>query len=66
MAEPNLSRGERKATEELKKNRKIVIKLAGKGNAVIIMDRDQYLWEGQRQLAVAQHYCPMSELFTHK
>lgn len=31
MAEPNLSRGERKATEELKKNR----------NAVIITDRDQ-------------------------
>lgn len=53
---PNLSVNEETAVRELQKNRRIVIKPADKGNAVVIMDRDQYLWEGQRQLAVAEHY----------
>lgn len=46
MVEPNLFVGEKKAINELKRNREIIIKPADKGNAVVVMNRDQYMWEG--------------------
>lgn len=46
----NLTKTETLALKELMKNRDIVIKPADKGNAVVILDRSQYLWEGYRQL----------------
>lgn len=55
----NLTRGERKALLELQRNRNIIIKPADKGNATVIMDKSQYIWEGQRQLAVKEHYCTL-------
>lgn len=58
---PNLSIEEKKALRELQKNNNIVIKPADKGNAVVILDRDQYVWEGQRQLAVVEHYRPLEK-----
>ena len=57
----NLTRTERKALLELQRNRDIIIKPADKGNATIIMDKKQYIWEGQRQLAVKEHYCTLEE-----
>lgn len=52
----NLTLSESKALGELQKNHKIIIKPADKGNAVVIQDRDRYIWEGERQLAVSDHY----------
>lgn len=57
----NLSKSERKAIHELKNNCDIVIKPADKGNAVVIMSKTDYLWEGKRQLSVTEHYCSLTE-----
>lgn len=34
----------------------MVIKPADKGSAVVVMDREQYLWEGKRQLQDTNYY----------
>lgn len=57
----NLSRTEKRALIELQKNKNIIIKPADKGNAAVILDKAQYIWEGQRQLAVTDHYCALQE-----
>lgn len=41
----NLTPGEERALEDLKRDRSIVIKPADKGNSVVILDRDQFLKE---------------------
>ena len=53
---PNLTEGEIKALKALRNNSGIVIKPADKGSAVVIMDRDQYLLEGYRQLNNKEYY----------
>lgn len=60
LEKPNLSKHERKALKELQ-NKQIFIKPAHKGNAVVLMDREQYIWEGQRQLKAAKHTTPLNE-----
>lgn len=61
----NLTREEYRALGELKKNKDIVIKKADKGSSLVIMDRDNYVREGVRQLTMADHYKPCdSEKFT--
>ncbi len=50
--EPNLTRGEEGALNLFKNNTDIVIKPADKGNAVVLFDRKDYLWEG---MAVREH-----------
>ncbi|XP_013855711.1 uncharacterized protein LOC106511508, partial [Austrofundulus limnaeus] len=57
----NLSRDENKALEELMKNRNIIIKPADKGSAVIIMDKEQYLYEGYRQLNDTNYYLKLTK-----
>ena len=52
----NISPGERLAIRELKDNNKIVIKPADKGSAVVILNREDYLAEGYRQLSDIQFY----------
>lgn len=52
----NLSSDETRALKELRENRHIIIKPADKGSAVVIMDREQYLWEGYRQLSDRTYY----------
>ena len=59
---PNLSREETEALKELKNNRKIIIKPADKGSAVVILDREQYLWEGYRQLNDKHYYLKLKIL----
>lgn len=27
----------------------------------VIMDKEQYIWEGNRQLVVEEHYCTLEE-----
>lgn len=52
----NLNMEELKALESLKKAKHIVIKPADKGSAVVLMDREQYILEAQRQLNDKMYY----------
>lgn len=52
----NLNEDEIDALQELKKTKHIVIKPADKGSAVVVMDREQYILEAQRQLNDTTYY----------
>lgn len=58
---PNLSKAEVNALKSLQNNSSIVIKPADKGSAVVIMDRDQYIWEGNRQLMDKKYYTQLKK-----
>uniref|UniRef100_A0A671SLA0 Uncharacterized protein n=1 Tax=Sinocyclocheilus anshuiensis TaxID=1608454 RepID=A0A671SLA0_9TELE len=45
----------------LKNNTDIVIKQADKGNAVVLLDKKDYLWEGMKQLENTDHYTPLDK-----
>ena len=47
---------ERKAIISLKKNSGIIIKLADKGGAIVIQNKEDYIKEGERHLKQHQHY----------
>lgn len=53
---PNLSQAEQQALRELATNKHIVIKPADKGSAVVILDREQYIFEANRQLDDKTYY----------
>lgn len=53
---PNITEGEREALLQLQNDKQIIIKPADKGSVVVILDRDQYLWEGYRQLNDKNYY----------
>lgn len=53
---PNLSTAEMKALHQLKRRKDIVIKPADKGNAIVILDREQYIYEATRQLNNTEYY----------
>ena len=53
---PNLSQWETAALTNLKKRSDLVFKPADKGGQVVIMNREDYVQEGLRQLSVTQHY----------
>lgn len=53
---PNLSKAEVDALKSLQNNSFIVIKPADKGSVVIILDRDQNIWEGNGQLMDKKYY----------
>lgn len=57
----NLTRAEIKALRLLAQNKRIVINPADKGNALEILDRCQYLWEGNRQLSDPNYYRPLNQ-----
>lgn len=57
----NLSTSQRIALKELAKNKDIVIKPADKGSSIVIMDKQQYLLEANRQLSNEKHYTVISE-----
>ncbi|XP_033729648.1 uncharacterized protein LOC117318802 [Pecten maximus] len=52
----NLGMGERKALQALKRNTDIVIKPADKGSAVVVMNREDYIQEANRQLSNETFY----------
>lgn len=54
--EGSLSEEERQAFEDLKENKNIVIKPADKGSKIVIMDKQQYRLEAERQLGNAKYY----------
>lgn len=57
----NLSREQVKALRELMRNKNIIIKPADKGSVVVIMGRDQYIMEAERQLNNEIYYKKLSE-----
>ena len=52
----NLTKNEKIALKSLKNDPQIIIKPADKGSATVIMDRQDYLAEGNRQLSNTMHY----------
>ena len=52
----NISRGERLAIKNLTNNPHIIIKPADKGSAVVVMNREDYISEGYRQLSDTNFY----------
>lgn len=58
---PNLTGEKTTALKELRENIQIIIKPADKGSAVVILDRDQYLQEGYRQLNDATYYSKLKK-----
>ena len=57
----NLSYNEIKAIKQLSQNKHIVIKPADKGSVVVILGREQYVMEAQRQLDNPIYYKKLSE-----
>lgn len=53
---PNITPEEQEGLEALTKQTTIVIKLADKGNATVIMDKTEYINEAMRQLNDEQFY----------
>lgn len=52
----NLTPEETRALRELVLNHDLVIKPADKGSMVVVLDKEQYLWEGYKQLHNASYY----------
>lgn len=46
----NISKKERKSIKNLKRNKQLIIKKADKNGNVVVLDKDNYLSEGYRQL----------------
>ena len=61
----NLTRNQKKALKELKQACNI-IKEADKGSAVVIMDRDDYIKEGETQLQDTKFYKKVDHDLTHE
>lgn len=59
--ECNLTKEEMEALKDLRNNKHIVIKPADKGSAVVIMGREQYIFEVQRQLNDQVYYKKLVE-----
>lgn len=59
----NLSPEENLALKELRQNNEIIIKPADKGSVVVVMDREQYIWEGNRQLNDTKYYSKLNKPF---
>lgn len=58
---PNLLKVETKALKDLKENKHFILKPADKGSAIVILDREQYLQEGYRQLNDETYYTKLSK-----
>ena len=61
----NLPNAELAALKQLRSNPFIVIKPADKGSSSVIMDKDNYISEGYRQLGNPAHYKKLDKLIFH-
>ena len=59
---PNLTTSERQSIHKLRQNPDIVIKPADKGSATVIMDRQDYINEAERQLGNPDHYKKLDKI----
>ena len=55
----NLPAGERVALDNLRSDKQINLKKAGKGTSTVVMNREDKINEGQVQLSVIEHYRPL-------
>ena len=62
---PNLPINEFAAIQTLRNDPDIVIKKADKGSATVILDRNDYIWEIDRQLANSKHYRKLDQPIYH-
>jgi hypothetical protein len=62
----NISKKEREAIQSLKNNREIVIRKSDKSNTTVLLDKEDYIAEGIRQLTSARHYRPLNHDSTHE
>ena len=53
---PNVTAKEMKELKALKDNKHLVFKPADKGSAVVLQDREDYVWEALRQLNMVEYY----------
>ena len=60
----NLTKEEYKAIKSLKNNTDIIIKPADKGSAIVILDKQSYINEGQRQLNDSMFYGKTNSNYT--
>ena len=58
---PNITDAEYQAFENLQNRKDLVFKKADKGNAIVIMDRNEYIKEAMNQLEDKQYYKKISE-----
>ena len=65
-AKHNHSPAERRSLRSLKQDNSIVLKPAGKGTNVVVMNRLDYLTEGYKQLGDENYYRLVDEDLTHK
>lgn len=47
-------------------NKQIIIKPADKSTVVVVIDLDEYLWEGQRHLSDTRYYPKFKKKHVHK
>lgn len=60
--ERNLSQPQNECMTNLAKNRdNLIIRKADKGSAVVILSREDYIWEGLRQLEDPEYYQPLEQ-----
>lgn len=57
----NLSESEKNAIKTLQKNKTLKIQKADKGSATVLMNKDDYIFECNRQLSNVNHYEPILE-----
>ena len=57
----NTTKNERKTMKSLKNNQNIIIKPADKGGAIVIQNKEDYIKEGERQLANKEHYIELED-----
>ena len=57
----NLSSGERRALNNLRTRRDIVIKPADKGSAVVVLSKEDYILEAERQLSNTAYYSKLAK-----
>ena len=61
MFKDNLTKADRLALKELNNTSVLVIKKADKGSSIVVMDREDYIFEEERQLVVSKHYKKIDE-----
>ena len=62
----NFSPGFKAALKRLKKNPSLIVKKSDKGNCTVVINREQYVKEGMRQLNSCKHYKSIEKDLTHE
>lgn len=57
----NIPEAEKTAIQDLKSNKSLIIKKADKGSATVLMNKQDYIFECNRQLSNSEHYEPIVE-----